>query len=393
MSYMWQILKEWMERKDISWYIHIPLYLLSLFYRLGVWGRLFFYKVGIFKTKALPCKVISIGNITVGGSGKTPMVIYMAGLLRGMGKKVVILSRGYGRRGKGGMVSDGKRILLGPEKAGDEPYLMAKRLKKVPILVSRDRYSTGVEAVNRLSPDVIILDDGFQHLRLKRDINILLMDEGIGFGNGYLLPRGILREPLKGIERADVIMVKDSGQWSVVSGQFATHNSQLTTHNYNTPVFSFRYHPIGLRELASGKDVGLNTLNGKQVFALAGIANPLSFIETLEDLGVEVIGKIFYPDHHRYSPSDIDAIGSEIQGSTVKPPNSPLTTHHSPLIVTTAKDGVKLKKFTIHSCLGTDFKSVPIYVLDIEVRVEGAEEFKQYLVAHGLGRDLKSVPI
>lgn len=355
-----------MGRRDVNLFIHVPLYFLSLLYGFGVWVRLILYKTGIFGIKILPCKVISVGNITVGGTGKTPMTIYIAELLRGMGKRVVILSKGYGRRGRGGVVSDGVDTLLDPETAGDEPYLIAERLKGVPVLVGEDRYSAGMDAVKRFTPDVVILDDGFQHIGLKRDMDILLVEEGVGFGNGYLLPRGILREPLEGVKRADVIMVK--------GGQGITnYELRITNLNPRAPLFSFKYQPVGLKELTTGRDVGLDTLKGREVFALAGIANPLSFIETLEGLGAEVVGRFFYPDHHRYNPSDIDAIVNEIQGSTVEPPNSPLTTHHLPFIVTTAKDGVKLKRFTVHSSQFTNI----IYVLEMEVRVN--EDFNDFL--------------
>lgn len=348
-----------MGRRDVNLFIHVPLYLFSLLYGFGVWVRLIFYKTGIFSIKTLPCKVISVGNITVGGSGKTPMTIYIAELLRCMGKRVVILSRGYGRKGRGGVVSDGVDTLLDPETAGDEPCLITERLKGVPVLVGKDRYSVGMDAVKRFTPDVVILDDGFQHIGLKRDMDILLVDERVGFGNGYLLPRGILREPLKGIERTDVIMFKgsevrgrkiDDLSWS------GDIKSQIPT---NTPVFSFSLHPIGLRELTTGREVGLDTLRGRKVIALAGIANPISFIQTLEVLGAEVVGRFFYPDHHKYTHSEIDDI--KVQISNLKSQVS-----KSPIIVTTAKDGVKLRRF-----------KVDLYVLEVEVRVD--EDFKDFL--------------
>src|SRR3972149_5270497 len=164
------IFNKWMEGegRGILFYLLVPfLYIASFLYGIGVRISFFLYRIGIFKTRRLDCKVISVGNITIGGSGKTPMAIYLAERLRERGKKVAILSRGYkGKIKDVGVVSDGENILLGPEDAGDEPYLMAVRLKTVPVIVGRDRYRTGMYAVERFEPDIIILDDGFHHIRL-----------------------------------------------------------------------------------------------------------------------------------------------------------------------------------------------------------------------------------
>ncbi|MBI5810633.1 MAG: tetraacyldisaccharide 4'-kinase, partial [Deltaproteobacteria bacterium] len=183
----------WMRDEHTGLAPHIALYLLSILYGASVRMRASLFAIGLIKTKRLPCRVVSIGNLTVGGSGKTPMVMHMADILQKKGRRVVILCRGYKGSAKGvNAVSDGRTVLLGYKEAGDEPYLLARRLKGVPVVVGRDRYKSGLYAIEAFSPDVILLDDGFQHIRLARDVNILLVDSKEGFGNGHLLPRGLL---------------------------------------------------------------------------------------------------------------------------------------------------------------------------------------------------------
>ena len=186
----------------------LPLYLLSVPYQWAVRTRILFYNIGLLKTKRLPCPVISVGNITVGGTGKTPLVMLLARGLKERGIKIAILSRGYKRKkNSDSLVSDGQNLFLSPEAAGDEPYLMANALKGVPILVGKDRFMTGQMALERFGVRGLLLDDGYQHLHLHRDLNILLIDSNVGFGDGHLLPRGILREPLSHLQRADLFVL------------------------------------------------------------------------------------------------------------------------------------------------------------------------------------------
>ena len=189
--------------------LHFLLTFLSTLYGIGVRLRMILYDQGFFQTRKLPCAVISIGNLTVGGTGKTPMTIYLAQLLNGLGYKPAVISRGY--KGllekKGGVVSDRQKVLLSPEVAGDEPFMMAQKLKEIPVLVGADRFRTGMKAVEQFSPDVIIFDDAFQHRRLKRDLDIVLIDDRTFLGNRHLLPRGILREPVAGISRGDLFVL------------------------------------------------------------------------------------------------------------------------------------------------------------------------------------------
>jgi tetraacyldisaccharide 4'-kinase len=325
---------------------------LSLVYGAGVRLRLSLYSAGILKTRRLPCAVISVGNITTGGTGKTPVTMHIAGLLKKRGRRVAILSRGYKRRSKGVcVVSDGKDILLDPLQAGDEPYLMARRLPGVPVVVGEDRVKAGEYLIKRFSPECIVLDDGFQHVRLSRDLNILLVDSKTGLGNDRLLPGGILREPSGGIARADLILVKDTGLKA---------GTEQRLKGFNLPLLRFHYSVTNAFQLMRKRRLAPDRLKGKKVFALAGVANPQSFLETLEELGVSITGKLLYRDHHSYSKADIDNIKAASVGAE--------------LIITTEKDGVKLESFAREKGL------VPIYALRIDVTMEETKYFEEYLM-------------
>ena len=196
------------------------------------------YEKGVLPSKTLPCRVVSIGNLISGGTGKTPMTILVARMIRDMGYRVVVLSRGYrGRMEKtGGVVSDGRTIFKGPDDAGDEPYLMARILTGIPVVVGQRRYEAGMMAVKRFKPDVIVLDDAFQHLRLKRDLNLVLLDSRSPFGNGHMLPRGLLREPLSALRRAHAVVYTRSEQ-----ALTAPIRDRLRRHQ---PIFYTTHHLI-----------------------------------------------------------------------------------------------------------------------------------------------------
>ena len=220
------------------------LYLFSRLYGAGVSLRHRLYGAGFLKAGSLPCRVISVGNLAVGGTGKTPMTIYVAGLLKGLGYRVVVISRGYqGRKEKsGGIVSDGQTIQMGPQDAGDEPYLMALKLEGVPVLVGKDRFRIGMMAVREFVPDVLVLDDGFQHLKVHRDLDLLLLDASRPFGNGHLLPRGVLREPIDRLNRGDAIVLTRS------DGDFMPDEDGqiIREHFKGKPVFRSKHVPDGL---------------------------------------------------------------------------------------------------------------------------------------------------
>jgi tetraacyldisaccharide 4'-kinase len=264
----------------------------------------------------LACTVISIGNLAAGGTGKTPMTEYVARLCQGRGYKTAVLSRGYKGRAErcGGVVSDGHQLLMTPEVSGDEPFMLAVGLAGTPVLVGKDRYQSGRLAIDRFAPDIIILDDGFQHLKLERDLDILLLDGHRPFGNGHLLPRGLLREPLSAIRRADVVVLTRS--------EHAQKSSAARSRYFaGKPVFRSSHQPeiegilpAGQRPHLldsnhSGNRYRSKRLCSQRIFAFSGIAQNDSFHQSITQLGGHVIGHMDFSDHFTYQDADLAEIG------------------------------------------------------------------------------------
>ncbi len=338
--------------KEKSFWIRIllfPLYLLSLPYGWAVRARAFFYSLRLLKTKQLSRPVISIGNITVGGTGKTPLVMALAEGLIKRGIPTAILSRGYrGKKGSGPLVTDGQRILLSPEESGDEPFLMASALQGIPVLIGKDRLKNGEMAIGRFPIRGFLLDDGFQHLPLHRDLNILLVDSHIGFGDGHLLPRGILREPLSHLRRADLFLLTKAED----PERCGPLKSKLRQIHPSSSIFHSYYEPAGLIR-PDGKFEPLHLLKGKKVLALSGIASPTYFSTLLRKCGMEVVAEMIFPDHHRYTAPDLTSVLQKVKGVD--------------WVVTTEKDMVKLKKLSIDP--------LPLLALRIEMKIREEEEF------------------
>lgn len=328
-----------------------PLRLLSLPYGWAIRIRCFLYQHGLLSGRRLPRPVICVGNITAGGSGKTPLVMALAEGLREREISVAILSRGYkGRKGRGSLVSDGRAVLVSPEESGDEPYLMAKSLKNIPVLVGKDRFSTGRIAIERFGVQALLLDDGYQHLQLRRDLNILLIDAQTGFGDGHLLPRGILREPLSHLRRADLFLLT-----KVEDPQACQRlEARLRQFHPSAPVFHSHFEPRGLVGPRNEWEK-LHTLKGKRVLAFSGIANPSYFSSLLKKSGMEITRELVFPDHHLYSQKDLALIREKGKGAD--------------RVVTTEKDMVKLKDF--------DIGPVCLRALSISVRIWEEEAFFQ----------------
>ena len=290
------------------------LYFMSCLYGLAMRARALGYKTGRLKTKRLPCKVISIGNITVGGVGKTPMTIFLAEMLHRIGFKPVVLSRGYkGRAEKyGGIVSDGRQINMHPEDAGDEPWMMATRLKRfgVPVVVGRDRFNSGMLAIESFQPDVILLDDAYQHLKLWRDLNLVLLDSTHPFGNSFLLPRGILREPEAALSRGDIFVFTrtEKGQQASIDkvknviGRKPIYNAfhQPFLAKWFAAQATMRQSPIEL-----DINIDISILRGRKVFGFSGMAVNDNFRMTLESLDCELAGFVGFADHYSYTNEDI----------------------------------------------------------------------------------------
>jgi tetraacyldisaccharide 4'-kinase len=291
------------------------LYGISLFYSAAQKLRAGCYRQKIMRSQKLPCRVISIGNMTVGGTGKTPMTIYLAQELKQAGYRVAIVSRGYkgGAERQGGIVSDGSCLLMDSERAGDEPYMMACRLKDIPVIVGKNRFEAGRLAVAKFQPDVIVLDDAFQHLQLKRDIDIVLLDHDQPFGNSHLLPRGILREPLTAMKRATALILTrcrgdadERAQSSMVS---------IKSFSPETPVFkssaipyccTFKNGAMAPLEAAPNffEPHDLKDSKNRKVFGFSGIARNDDFQHTVKTLGFNATGFLEFSDHHRYTEPD-----------------------------------------------------------------------------------------
>jgi tetraacyldisaccharide 4'-kinase len=317
--------------------------------------RILLYTLGVKTSKRLPCPVISVGNITVGGTGKTPLVMALASGLAKRGIRTAVLTRGYkGTKTSGHVASDGQSILLTPEEAGDEPYLMSKTLQGTSVVIGKNRFSAGEKALKQFDVSGLLLDDGFQHVQLHRDLNILLIDSHIGFGDRHLLPRGILREPLNELRRADLILL------TKVEDTETSHplEDELRKVHPSLPIFHSHYEPIGLIGPKEERE-DLHTLQEKRVLALSGIANPDSFSSLLKKCGMQVIKEKVLPDHHHYTQEDIRSIEEEGKGVD--------------WIVTTEKDMVKLGP------LSTD--RIPIRALRIEMKIWEEEVFFQQVMA------------
>ena len=346
------------------------LYTLSLPYGGAVRFRNYLYDNGLLETKKLPCPVVSVGNLTVGGTGKTPMVILLANLLQKKGYRPAVLSRGYAGRNrqKSNVITDGQNILLGPDDAGDEPFLIAASTSGVPVLTGRDRYLAGKHALDRLGANVLVLDDAFQHRQVFRDLNILLLDAERPFENGCILPRGPLREPRSSLKRADLIVLT-----RVDEKIQSTFNLDLDHEFPEIPVFQARHRPAGLCRIRfpspGGRDeregettLPPDSLRGKRVCAFAGIAHPESFRKTVESLGAEVVAFKTYPDHHHYTREDVEDIQKASREQAAE------------IILTTEKDGVKL------SCLDDAVPDICMLRIEMEILSE-SKRFEDTILA------------
>ncbi len=345
------------------------LFLLSQLYSVGVRSRLALYRWRIFRDHTLGCQVISVGNLTVGGTGKTPVVETFARALQAAGRRVAILSRGYKSAKRPlvqrvyqrltfqtpnippKVVSDGKSLLLDSQQAGDEPYMLATNLPNVVVLVDPDRVKSGRYAVEKFNCDTLLLDDGFQYLRLKSRMQVVLVDRLTPFGNNRMLPRGILREPRRNLRRASFIfLTKCDGSDN------AALIRQLRSLNNHAEIIECTHNPLYFRDVYSEERRPLEFIKGKRVGAISGIAMPEGFENRLRELGAEVVYMRRYADHHRFSQQEMLNM---INRSVLK---------EADLIVTTEKDAVRFPKL--------DRRDLPIYYLRVEIKIlRGAKDF------------------
>ena len=328
---------------------------LSLLYGAVTRTRLSLYRRGTFQTTKLDRPVISIGNITTGGTGKTPLVECVAKTIATRGKKVCILTRGYGRKDPHlqVIVSDGYGVLASPVEAGDEPYLLATRLAGLSAVISSaDRIAAAREAIKDFGSECFVLDDGFQHLRLARDLNIVTIDATNPWGGGRLLPHGRLRESMDGMSRADCVVLT---RCDLVRSVDDLREDVLRLTG-GKPVFQSQMRMVRVAPLKNG---GAPLSAPARVGAFCAVGNPGSFFESLRRAGFEIAIEKSFPDHHVYSQEEIDAVIHS--ASTVG----------ADVLVTTAKDAVKLKTLAF---------SIPCYVAEIEIAIENAAGFTKMLI-------------
>ena len=303
---------------------NILLLVLSGIYFFCILTRRLFYKFKIFKTtKFAGTYIISVGNITTGGTGKTPVVMKLVEILLAQNKKVAVISRGYKRKSKAVKIVLPHSQNLDIDELGDEPFMIANRYSDVYVGVGQDR----IAVLNQLLPekmDVCILDDGYQKLSIARDLNILLIDSTNPFGNGFLLPRGILRESVKNIKRADLIILTKTNLLAKTELDLLTQKIKNT--GYENRLILAKYLPVYFYNFFTKQKVALDELRGKSVDILTGIGNPKSLEQTLENLGVKVGKNYIFPDHHWFDETDFAGLTDDV-------------------IITTEKDAVKLLKF------------------------------------------------
>lgn len=285
--------------------------------------RAWCYRSGVCRVRRLPRPVISVGNLTVGGTGKTPVTAWIARQLLAQGLKVAVLSRGYGGslEGQVALVADGQNLLLTPDQCGDEPYLLASTIPGLMVVIGSDRYRAGQLAMERLRPDVFLLDDGFQHLRLHRDLNILLMDCRRPVGNGHVLPAGPLREPASAIQRADRLIYTRCAATDVP----ATLDLQL-------PQCLARHRIASFRRLSDDVELRPEQLLGDKVAAFAGIADPQGFFDGLRHAGIVVSASLALADHEAYGGATLARLGRLGRETGAA------------WLLTTEKDGVKVRQ-------------------------------------------------
>jgi len=281
---------------------------LELVYRFVVRVRAFAYARGWLRARRLPVRVVSVGNLTVGGTGKTPLVLRLAALLGQRGQRVAILTRGYGRREQMPLIINGRGETkqYTPELMGDEPILLARRLPDVTIGIGPDRHRMG-ERILKMEgaepPGVFLLDDGFQHLGLARDLDIVVLDATNPFAGDAALPAGLLREPVAALKRADMIVLTRTN-----TGTPPSVHEKLQRYNPRAPVFRAQTRLEGVYDAATHRAANLYALKQQKVFAYCGIGNPEAFWEDVRRWGFELVGTLAFPDHHRYKIDDFKAI-------------------------------------------------------------------------------------
>lgn len=353
--------------------LRVVLLQFSLLFRTAVQIRLALFRHGIFRHQTLGCQVLSVGNLTVGGTGKTPVVEVFARSLSAQGRKVAILSRGY-KRVKPSLlrrlinvvtfekvsdpvlvVSDGKELHGDSAMSGDEPFMLARNLPGVCVVVSKNRVKAGQHAIRRLGCDTLILDDGFQYLYLKHRLDIVLVDRTNPFGNRYLLPRGILREPVRNIKRAGFIFIT-----KCPPGGDPDLKRQLRELNPHAEISECRHCPRYVQSLDNNEKHDLSWLEGRKIGAVSAIAVPKGFEDELVKLGASLVYHKRYADHHRYSMEEIEEVFEKC------------VQRGAQALLTTEKDAVRFPQ-------RSDWP-IPVYFLRVDIEMlSGKDAFDNWI--------------
>lgn len=319
-----------MDRTDgVDPWLTRPLRILTVPYGLAVLARAACYKKGWLPRRRLSCRVISVGNLTVGGTGKTPIVIWLVESLLAKGLRVGVLSRGY-KRERGDqclLVSDGATVLAGPAEAGDEPHLIATRCGRAIVAVGADRYRLGRWVQERFPIDCFVLDDGFQHLALYRDVDLLLVDASDPHGLEALLPAGRLREPLSAAARATALLLTRADQARDLGSILA--KIERASGRRDHPIL-VRFRVEGLADVRSGAAYEIGWAKGRRTLIFSGIGNAPSFKHTVEELGVVILDEVTFRDHHVYRTGDLAMVRERARRCGAE------------LILTTEKDAGKV---------------------------------------------------
>lgn len=319
-------------------------------YRLSLMARDAAYRTGLLRAGRVPVPVISVGNLTVGGSGKTPTVELAVRTLRELGAVPAVVSRGYGRQVAGvHVVADREGVKRGPRESGDEPYLLARRLPGTSVVVGESRYEAAQLAVEGTGATAVVIDDGFQHRTLAKDVEIVVVNGRRPWGNGRLFPRGSLREPPGALRKADLIVVTNPTGLAAV----AEVEQALRRHRAHAPVVSATYRVADVWEVSEGVRTAPADLAGRRVMAMAGLAAPQGFVETARALGAEVMGLVEFPDHHWYESADLAAAAARAREAGAEG------------LVTTEKDWVRLQ--------GLPQMGIPLWVVPIVMEITSNE--------------------
>ncbi|MGA9767451.1 MAG: tetraacyldisaccharide 4'-kinase [Blastocatellia bacterium] len=333
-------------------------------YELAVRLRVAAYETEYRRAKRLDGTVIAVGNITLGGTGKTPMVAYIASYIESEAHSVAILTRGYGRTSSGMRLLNASRESSTNDRAqnsysefGDEPLMLARALPNIPIVINKDRYAGGRWAIDRLGAEVLVLDDAYQHLALARDLNILLLDATDPFGGFEMVPFGRLREPLYALKRADLVIVTradkpfDQDQTNSIIKHFCGNK---------VPVMYVYASITRLRHIETAEMYETNQFTGWNAAAMCGIGNPQAFADDILQAGINIVSENFFPDHHAFTQQDLDRVTAAAQDAGAD------------MIITTEKDAVRLE--------GLKHGAVPVYAAQLEIQSEDDVRLKSLLL-------------